>query len=57
MENVEQFKYLGCIKTHDLDNKKEVWVRIAKATTALKALDKVWKSKSIHIQTKLKVAY
>jgi hypothetical protein len=46
---------LGCIKTYDLDVKKEVWARIARATAALKAMDKVWKSKSIHLKIKLEV--
>jgi len=55
LENVEKFTYLGCIETYDLDVKKEVWARIAKATAALKAMDKVWKSKSIHLKIKLEV--
>jgi hypothetical protein len=32
----------------------EILVRIAKATTTLKAMDKIWKSKSIKTETKMK---
>src|SRR6218665_3162520 len=32
LENVEKFTYLGCLNTYDLDSKKEILVRIAKAT-------------------------
>src|SRR6218665_426260 len=45
--NVEQFTYLGSNTTHDLDNIREVHTRLAKATAALKAMEKVWKSRSI----------
>ena len=55
LENVEKFTYLGSNMTYDLDCKKEVLVRIAKATAALKALDKIWRSKTIKLGTKLNV--
>ena len=49
LQIVEQFTYLGCNMTHDLDN-KEILIRIARATVtaALKAMDKIWKSKAIN---------
>src|SRR6218665_2940801 len=52
LENVEQFTYLGSNMTYDLDNMREVCTRLAKATAALKAMEKVWKSRSIKIETK-----
>ena len=55
LENVESFTYLGCTMTHDLDCKKEVAIRFAKAMTLLKAMDKIWSSKSIKWHTKLRV--
>ena len=55
LENVESFTYLGCTMTHDLDCKKEVTIRFAKAMTLLKAMDKIWSSKSIKWHTKLRV--
>lgn len=55
LENVEDFTYLGSKMTHDLDCKSEIKVRTAKGMTALKALDKVWKSKSISLRTKISV--
>src|SRR6218665_1502487 len=55
LENVEKFTYLGCLNTYDLDSKKEILVRIAKATAALSAMDKIWKSTTIHKKLKLEV--
>src|SRR6218665_3827775 len=55
LENVKQFTYLGRNKTYDLDNMREVRTRLAKATAALKAMEKVWKSRSIEIETKQRV--
>lgn len=55
LDNVEQFTYLGSNVTHDLDCSKELAVRIAKATANLKALDKIWKSKAITLETKLSI--
>src|SRR6218665_1867610 len=49
LDNVEQFTYLGSNTTYDLDNMREVRTRLAKATAALKAMEKVWKSRSIEI--------
>src|SRR6218665_3655444 len=55
LENVEQFTYLGSNTTYDLDNMREVRTRPAKATAALKAMEKVWKSRSLEIETKKRV--
>ena len=41
--------------TNDLDNMREVRIWLAKATTALKALERVWRSKNKEIETKKKV--
>ena len=51
LENVEQFTYLGSNTTYNLDNLREVRIRLAKATAALKAMEKVWKRRSIEIET------
>src|SRR6218665_2632621 len=53
LENVEQFTYLGSNTTYDLDNMREVRTRLAKATAALKAMEKVWKSRPIIVISKL----
>ena len=50
LDNVEQFTYLGSNTTCDLDNMREVRTRLAKATAALKAMEKVWKSRPIKIE-------
>jgi len=59
LENVEKFAYLGSNMTYYLDCSKEIAVRIAKAiakaTANLKALDKIWKSKAITLETKLSI--
>jgi len=52
---VEKFTYLGSNMTYDLDCSKEIAVRIAKAMANLKALDKIWKSKAITLETKLSI--
>jgi len=49
LENVEKFTYLGSNMTYDLDCSKEIAVRITKA------LDKIWKSKAITLETKLSI--
>jgi len=55
LENVKKFTYLGSNMTYDLDYSKEIAVRIAKAMANLKALDKIWKSKAITLETKLSI--
>ena len=41
--------------TYDLDCSKEIAVRMAKIIANLKALDKIWKSKTITLETKLSI--
>ena len=61
LENAEKFTYLHVgrlvttLNTYDLDSKKEIMVRIVMATAAIGAMDKIWKSKSIHKKLKLEV--
>ena len=55
LENVEKFTCLGSNMTFDLDCSKEIAIRIAKAMANLKALDKIWKSKAITLETKLSI--
>src|SRR6218665_3864418 len=56
-ENVEKCAYQGCLNTctNDLESKKEILVRIAKAAVALSAMDKIWKSRPTSIHKKLKL--
>ncbi|XP_067125510.1 uncharacterized protein [Centruroides vittatus] len=55
IKNVESFTYLGSKLTYNLDCRKEIEIRTAKAKTNLKAMDKIWKSKAIrNLQTKLR---
>ena len=55
LENVEKFTYLRSNMSYDLDCSNEIAVRIAKAMANLKALDKIWKSKAITLETKLSI--
>jgi len=55
LENVDKFTYLESNMTYDLNCSKKIAVRIAKAMANLKALDKIWKSKAITLETKLSI--
>jgi Reverse transcriptase (RNA-dependent DNA polymerase) len=55
LENVKEFVYLGSTFTYDLNCKREVTLRFARAKAALAALDKIWKSKEVSLKTKLAV--
>ena len=55
IQNVEEFTYLGSTATYDLDCKKEVTLRFAKAKGVLMALDTIWKSKEILLMSKLAI--
>jgi len=55
IENVESFTYLGSNFTFDLDGETEVKTRLARAYTALKSMDKIWKSSTIKLTTKMRV--
>jgi hypothetical protein len=54
IENVESFTYLGSNFTFDLDGETEVKTRLARAYTALKSMDKIWKSSTIKLTTKMR---
>ena len=53
IQNAEEFKYLGSTVRYDLDCKKDVTLRYAKAKGVLIALDTIWKSKEISLMSKL----
>ena len=53
IQNVEEFTYLGSTVTYDLDCKKEMTLRFAKAKGVLMALGTIWKSKEISLMSKL----
>jgi hypothetical protein len=55
LENVSEFTYLGSTFTFDLDCKRGVTLRFAKAKAVLVALEKIWKSKSITLRSKLAI--
>ena len=54
-QNVEEFTYLGSTVTYDLDCKKEMTLRFAKAKGVLIALDTIWKNKEISLMSKLAI--
>ena len=55
MEEVEEFKYLGSIKTNTGDCSKDIITRIAMAKKRTVELNNIWKDKSINVQLKLKI--
>ena len=55
IQNVEEFTILGSTVTYDLDCKKEVTLRFAKANGVLMTLDTIWKSKEISLMSKLAI--
>ena len=55
IQNVEEFTCLGSTVTYDLDCKKEVTLRFAKAKGVLMALDAIWKSKEILLMSKIAI--
>jgi len=55
IENEYRFTYPGSNLTHNLDNEGEVRTRLAKAYSTLGALDKLWRSSTIKMPTKLKI--
>jgi hypothetical protein len=52
---VEGFTYLGSNLTCNLDDEVEIKTRLAKAYTTLGALDKIWRSSTIKMPTKMKI--
>ena len=55
IENVERFTYLGSNFECNLDDKAEIKTRLAKAYTILGTLDKIWRSSTITMPTKMKI--
>ena len=55
LEQVKEFTYLGSVQTEECNSLKEVKVRIAKSTSALSRLRKVWRDSSLSLTTKLRL--
>ena len=55
IENVEKFEYLGSVLTWDNNCSDEIKRRIGKATGALASLKRIWNSKKLTIENKLKI--
>ncbi|GFS25972.1 hypothetical protein ElyMa_001702000 [Elysia marginata] len=55
LENVEDFKYLGSVKTIDGSCSKDIKMRIGKAKKKMIELNNVWKDHNIPIELKLKL--
>ena len=55
LEQVSNFTYLRANIGNDGRSEKEVRIRIAKATSALARLEKIWKARNIHIRNKLRL--
>ncbi|GFS10815.1 endonuclease-reverse transcriptase [Elysia marginata] len=55
LENVDNFKYLGSIKTSDGTCTKDINTRIAMAKQGMVSLNNIWKDKSIPKPVKFKL--
>ena len=55
LENVESFKYLGSIKTHDGSSSKDISARIGMAKSRMTQLTNIWKSHSISTNLKIEL--
>ena len=55
LEQVKEFTYLGSVQNEECNSVKEVKVRIAKSTSALSRLKRVWRDSSLSIETKLRL--
>ena len=55
LENVDQFKYLGSIKTTDGTCRKDIVTRIGMAKQRMVQLNNIWKDRSIPTQLKVKI--
>ena len=55
LEEVNQFTYLGSVIAVDGGTEEDVKSRIGKARTSFNILNKIWKSKTISLNTKLKI--
>ena len=55
LENVDNFKYLGSVKSSDGSCKKDINARIAMAKQSMTQLNNIWKDRSIPISLKYKL--
>ena len=55
LENVNDFKYLGSIKSHDGTSSKDIKTRIGMAKNRMVQLNNIWKDHSIPKSLKLKL--
>ena len=55
LKEVEKFTYLGCEIRKDGNIRNEVGIRIGKAGSAFRTLNKVWNAQNISLSTKLKL--
>jgi len=57
LEYVEEFCYLGSVLSKSGSCDKEVITRIAKASSAFKKMDNIWRDKKLALQVKLRLVY
>ena len=55
LENVEEFKYLGSVKSNDGTCSKDLKIRIAMAKQKTVQLNNIWKDKGIPKELKIKI--
>ena len=55
LKEVEKFTYLGCEIRQDGNIRNEVGIRVGKAGSAFRTLNKVWNAQNISLSTKLKL--
>ena len=55
LENVEDFKYLGSIKSHDGSCNKDIRTRLGMAKHRMTQLNKLWKNRGIPLDLKVKI--
>ena len=53
LEFVEEFCYLGSVLSKTGSCNKEVITRVAKASSAFKKMDNIWRDKKLALQIKL----
>ena len=55
LKEVEKFTYLGCEIRQDGNIRNKVGIRLGKAGSAFRTLNKVWNAQNISLSTKLKL--
>ena len=55
LENIDDFKYLGSIKSHDGTSSKDIKTRIGMAKNRMVQLNNIWKDHRIPKSLKLKL--